>query len=92
MDQAIKIHCGLVNLEEALVIEVFGVRRVAAQDHLHGLVEARDAFFEAVEIEGILDVVKFDLDEELVALKVTKPLNPTAVAATLRIKHFSIFS
>lgn len=93
MDQAIKIHCGLVYLQETLIIEILGVGRVAAQDHLHGLIESWDALLEPIEVERVLDVVELYLHEELVAFEVAEPLDPTAVTAALRIKHFvDIFS
>ena len=93
MDQAIKIHCGLVYLQEALIIEILRVWRVAAQDHLHGLIESRDTLLEPIEVERVLNVVELYLHEELVAFEVAEPLDPTAVAAALRIKHIvDIFS
>jgi hypothetical protein len=88
VDETIEIHCALVNLQEALIIQIFTIRAVAAEDHLHRLIEPRDALLKTVQVKSILDVVDFYFDEELMAFQVAEPLDPATVRATLRIKHF----
>lgn len=82
MDETVKIHGGLVDLKKALVIEILGVWRITTQYHFHCFVESWDSIFQSIQIECIFDVVNLYFDEELVALQITEPLNPSSIATT----------
>lgn len=79
MDETVQIHGRLVDLQEALVIQVLAIWRVGTQYHLHGLIEPRDALLQAKEVERVLDVVELNLYKEFVAFQITEPLDPAAV-------------
>ena len=80
MNEAVKVHGGLVNFKEVLVVEVLGLGAFGGQDHLHGLVEVLDLFAQAVEVEVVADEVFVHFDEELVAFEVAKPRDPPGAA------------
>ena len=84
MNEAIEVHCGLVNLQEVLIIEVVGVGTVSAQDHLHCLVEISHSLPEPVQVEIVANVVFINFDEEFVAFEVAEPLDPTGSRLTIR--------
>ena len=76
VDQAVEVHCRLVDLQEVLVVEVVAVRRLRVQQHVHSLVEMLDFLAQAVKVEVVADVLLVDLAEEFVALQVAEPGNP----------------
>lgn len=84
VNEAIKVHCRLVNLQEILIIEVVGVGTVGAQDHLHCLVEISDSLPESVQIEIVANVVFINFNEKFMAFEVAEPLNPTGSRLTIR--------
>ena len=87
MNQPVKVHGGLINLEEALVVEVLAIGRVGTKNHFHRLVEAGNALFQSEEIEGVFDVVEVNFNKKLVSLQIAEPLDPAAVGGTLSVKN-----
>ncbi len=91
MNNSIKIHCRLVNLEELWVVEILGVGTIAAHNHRHGFFEVLHLVSQAVQIEIVGDVFLVNLCEELVPLQVTEPLNPSiATLAVVFVVHCCI--
>lgn len=60
-----------------MVVKIFRIGRVSAENHLHGLIEVVDSFSQPMKVEVVSDVIFIDFDKEFVTLEVTKPLNPT---------------
>lgn len=83
MDQTIQVHRRLVDLQEILIIQVIRVRTISTENHLHCLIKIGYSLSEAVQVEVVTDVVFVYFDEELVALKVAEPLNPTGTGFTI---------
>lgn len=52
---------------------------LGVEDHVEGVVVVGDHTPEAGEVEVVLDVVLVDLDEELVPLEATEPLDPRLI-------------
>ena len=87
MNEPVKVHGGLINLEEALVVKVLAVGRVGTKNHFHGFVEAGNTLFQTEEIEGVFDVVEVNLNKKLVSLQIAEPLDPAAIGGTLGVKN-----
>ena len=80
MDKAVEIHGRLVDLEEVLVVEIFGFWTLSGKDHLHGFVEVLNLLSETVEIEIVADVVLVYFYKEFVAFEVAEPGDPACAA------------
>ena len=85
MDEPVEVHGRLVNFEEVLIVQIFRIRGLGRENHLHGFVEKLDLLPKAVEVEVVANVLLVDFDEVLVALQVAKPTNPAGSGLTVVI-------
>jgi len=91
VNHAVEIHCRLINLKELWVIEVLGVRTVAAHNHLHSLFKVLDFVPDSMQIEVVGDVFLVNFCKELVTFQVTEPLDPSiATFAVVVVVHVYI--